>query len=56
MKGKAMFMITSRSPIRKDNPVTYPDGGQQGEHFNAGKPAESNGKLKQHHNYGDQQK
>jgi len=40
--------------IRKDNPVTYPDGGQQGEHYNAGNPAENNGKLKQHHNYGNQ--
>ena len=34
--------------IRKDNPVTYPDGGKQGPHFNAGS---SGGKLKQHHYY-----
>jgi hypothetical protein len=33
--------------IRKDNPITYPDGGRQGPHFNAGP---SGGKLKQHHN------
>jgi hypothetical protein len=34
--------------IRKDNPVTYPDGGKQGPHYNAGK---TGNKLKQHHNY-----
>lgn len=39
--------------IRKDNPVTYPDGGQQGTHYNAGKPKEEAEKLKQHHNYED---
>jgi hypothetical protein len=35
--------------IRKDNPVTYPDGGKQGKHYNAG--PSSAPKLKQHHNY-----
>lgn len=34
--------------IRKDNPTTYPDGGKQGPHYNAG---ETDKKLKQHHNY-----
>jgi len=34
--------------IRKDRPRTYPDGGSQGPHYNAGN---SGGKLKQHHNY-----
>lgn len=34
--------------IRKDNPTTYPDGGSQGKHYNAGKTDE---KLKQHHDY-----
>lgn len=33
--------------IRKDNPRTYPDGGKQGDHYNAGP---SNDKLRQHHN------
>ncbi len=37
--------------IRKDNPVTYPDGGKQGEHYNAGKVKDNTEKLKQHHNY-----
>ena len=39
--------------VRKDNPITYPDGGKQGKHYNAGNPSQNNGKLKQHHNYGD---
>ncbi|WP_430968324.1 HNH/endonuclease VII fold putative polymorphic toxin [Spongiimicrobium sp. 2-473A-2-J] len=34
--------------IRKDNPRTFPDGGKQGPHFNAGKAGQ---KLKQHHNF-----
>ena len=37
-----------RVQIRKDNPKTYPDGGTQGKHYNAGEAGE---KLKQHHNY-----
>ncbi|CAF1366362.1 unnamed protein product [Adineta steineri] len=34
--------------IRKDIPIKYPDGGQQGPHYNAGP---SGGKLRQHHNF-----
>jgi hypothetical protein len=39
--------------VRKDNPVTYPDGGKQGKHYNAGKIKENTEKLKQHHDYGN---
>ena len=39
--------------IRKDNPIKYKDGGSQGNHYNAGNPQKNNGKLKQHHNYGN---
>lgn len=35
--------------IRRDKPIKYPDGGSQGDHFNAGDPSQNNGKLKQHH-------
>ena len=34
--------------IRKDKPVKYPDGGEQGPHYNAGTKGD---KLRQHHNY-----
>ena len=34
--------------VRKDNPKTYPDGGTQGNHYNAGQAGK---KLDQHHNY-----
>ena len=40
--------------IRKDNSITYPDGGYQGPHYNAGKGKikdKPKPKLKQHHNY-----
>jgi RHS repeat-associated protein len=37
--------------IRKDQPITYPDGGSQGQHYNAGNPNMNNGKLRQHHNF-----
>ena len=34
--------------FRDDRATTYPDGGTQGTHINAGP---TGGKLKQHHNY-----
>ncbi len=34
--------------VRKDNPKTYPDGGTQGNHYNA---EQTGKKLDQHHNY-----
>lgn len=37
--------------IRQDKPPTYPDGGTQPPHFNAGKAPEVPKDLDQHHNY-----